>query len=1268
MEGVTSVEVVNSSSSVAKFDLSLNASVISQDQLVLEFEYAQDIFEEQMISRLAANMIHLARSSVDHPDEPIGHLKMLSVGEMQLLAEWNNTERDFGDGRAGEPVHYLLEYQASQTPNAPAIEFEGNVMTYRQLNECANQLAHLLQDKWHVGPDTLVPLFAERSLEMAVAIWGILKAGGGYVPIDHDSPPARVAVALQDIDPTLIVTTRYGLLSNLFSASPTIKNIIEDGVVKKKKPVKEEESSSALSTSTGDECTGLVVDLSKEMEREILSKFPNSNPPHICTGYNIAYAIFTSGSTGTPKAAINHTAALTNRLLCLHDIDDAGLVMLSDQDRVAQSSAFQWDGSALEVFCSAVGACVVFAPVGASKDVEALAHFLDTRKITVAFFVPVILTELVTVITRLQLKCGSLRRVVSAGEALSLQCMHSVFNSFAVYRTTTTSITTTTSVVPPSTTSKIVPPKLQLYNMYGPAEAGVDSTTYKCTFLTEWLMIDRHLPSVPIGKPIHNVQIYIVDKRLQQVPIGVVGELCVSGVSVGRGYLKRPELTRQKFVPDPFFSVVAGGISINKKTTRMMMYRTGDLGQHLPDGNILFTGRTDFQVKLHGVRLELGEIEAVLKEHHLVQHAVVIMREDRPGIKYLAGYVVLVATTTDRTQTYEKKALVESELRQHMGAKLPVYMVPVAIEFLETLPLLSSGKINRKALPVPSSIANPKEGCCPTTPEVSEMGEMNSDEENLLQKIWADILPAGSAIGLHTNFFHAGGDSVSALKLVARVNASNFCKVTLHDILEAQTISTLAKLLFQRTQHKTTVSPDGMDIRDETVVGNRVHSIVDWQSECTLPRQLLQQKIAQQQKTTPTIPSLYGSAVLLTGVTGFVGCHLLQSVLQMTAEKAVAEKLMQPQHIFCIVKHQALSSSSPATRLKTMLIKYRVDIPQLTLDERVHCISGDVAVPHLGVCDSDWSLLSSTVSCIVHNAAVTSAALSYDMLCGPNVNSTIQVIKLATCGVPKVVIYVSSLSALTDAELASPSSQVKECTLPADALFATLSPYGATKRVSELLLQEAAVSLGVKSFVLRLGLVSANSKTGAANPSDTINRFLLTMIQLRTVPNSIITTTSRSSPLSVPSPLPPVWTMVPVDWAADCMCNIALLALGSTGGCRSLTSTTTMCQVFHIIGAPVSLDTVVGAVEAFSGGTYRRVDYSEWCAQVSADPSCAMWPLRSLLYDGREFPFSREDTVVSTELTTKLLTETCFPLGANPPLSTQDTNTKSLRYLNNLNQ
>jgi amino acid adenylation domain-containing protein len=660
----------------ARFDLELQA-FDTDGGVTGWFEYDRDLFDEATIVRLAGHFRRLVEQVTACPGTPIGDLDLLDDAERhRVVTGWNATDTQWPDGL----VHECVEEQVRRAPGAEAVRYAGTSLSYAELNERANRLAHLLRGHG-VGRDVLVGVAMERSLDLVVALLAVLKAGGAYVPLDPGLPPARLLAIAEDARPPVVLT--HGALAGELPALDC--------------PVLRVEDLAAELAAQSPEDPGVAVD-----------------------GEDLAYVIFTSGSTGRPKGAMNVHAALRNRLLWMQDAYG-----LDATDRVLQKTPFSFDVSVWEFFWPLMtGATLVVARPGGHRDSGYLADTIAAERITTLHFVP---SMLQLFLSEPPEKSAGLRRVFCSGEELPRALQDRFLDLH----------------------------RAELHNLYGPTEAAIDVTSWHCR-------PGADARPVPIGHPIANTRMYVLDRHGRPVPAGVPGELCIGGRGLARGYLNRPDLTAERFTDDPF---VPGA----------RIYRTGDLARHRADGALEFLGRLDHQVKLRGQRLELGEIEAVLTWHDTVREAVVVAREHAPGDVRLAAYTTAAGLTPPAA----------GDLAAHLREHLPEYMVPSSFTVLDALPLTPSGKTDRKALPQPqitrhdlqTRFVAPKEGL-----------------EHTLAGMWRGLLGV-ERVGMRDNFFDLGGHSLLMAEFRTALAATHGHELTMVELFQHPTIGSLAAYL-----------------------------------------------------------------------------------------------------------------------------------------------------------------------------------------------------------------------------------------------------------------------------------------------------------------------------------------------------------------------------------------------------------------------------------------------------------------------------------------
>jgi amino acid adenylation domain-containing protein len=669
---------------ISKFDLTLSLQE-EGNQIVGEVEYATALYERSTIERYLGYFRTLLGAMAADDSQKVDRLPMLPAKErQQLLYEWNATEVEYPRDKC---VHELFEEQVEKTPEAVAVVFENEFLSYGGLNRRANQLAHYLRELG-VRPDDRVAICAERSLEMVVGLLAVLKAGGAYVPLDSAYPVERLGFMLEDSASSVLLVqgSPQGWLAEIAKTLP-------------------------------------VVDLSPAAR--VWSREAESNPEAGALGLtpqHLAYVIYTSGSTGVPKGVMVEHRAI-NRLVL-----NNRYAKFEAGDGVAFASNPAFDATTMEVWAPLLNGgrsvvieqAVLLDPVRFGQALK--RHAVNILWLTVGLFNQYA--------DALQEELSNLQYLIVGGDALNPRVISRVLCGNR--------------------------PR-HLINGYGPTE----TTTFASYFPIETV---RERGTVPIGRPIANARIYILDAHGEPVPVGVTGELYIGGDGVARGYLNRPELTAEKFLKDPFTDDANG-----------RMYRTGDLGRWLADGNIEFLGRNDFQVKIRGYRIELGEIEARLSEQEGVREAAVLVREDTPGDKRLVAYY-----TTSLNEGSEANAPGAEQLRAYLSASLPEYMVPAAYVRLESLPLTPNGKLDRKALPAPEGDAY----------GVRQYEAPQGANEELLAGIWAELLKLDQ-VGRHDNFFELGGHSLLAVTLSERMRRNGFA-VDVQAVFATTTLAELA--------------------------------------------------------------------------------------------------------------------------------------------------------------------------------------------------------------------------------------------------------------------------------------------------------------------------------------------------------------------------------------------------------------------------------------------------------------------------------------------
>lgn len=672
-------------STTVKFDLSLSLAE-TETGLQGVWEYNTDLFDASTITRMVEHFQILLAAIVANPQQPITELPLLTSHEQQLL--------NYPNSQLPTPhslIHWI-ETQVERTPNAIAVEFDNQQLTYKELNHQANQLAHYLQSLG-VKPEVLVGICVERSLEMVVGLLGILKAGGAYVPLDPTYPQERLAFMLADSQVSVLLTQQH-LLEQLPTHQASVVCLDTDWLT--------------------------------------ISQHSQENPVTQIQPENLAYVIYTSGSTGKPKGVtiqhnslVNYTEARINEYRLVSD------------DKCLQFASISFDGAVAEIYsCLSAGATLVLRTDEMLSSVTTFIQKCQDYQITVAELPAAYWQQITFELAQGNVMLpASIRVLVIAGDR-----------------------------IPPEQLDKwrqYVGEYPQLINEYGPTETTVSATS--CDLSALKLAKGRE---VPIGKPLPNIQTYLLDQNLQPVPIGIPGELYIGGVALARGYCYQPNVTAEKFIPHPF-----------SQQPGSRLYKTGDLAKYLPDGNLEFLGRIDNQVKLRGFRIELGEIEAILAKHPLVRQAIAIVREDQ-GEKRLIAYVV---THPEEVNT--------QNLRSFLKERLPAYMIPSAFIILDTLPITPNGKLDKKALPALHTDKN--------TPTEKQIPPRTSLECQLVE-LWEETLQI-SSIGVTDNFFDLGGHSLLAIRLITDIEKRLGYSISVATFFQTGTIENLA-LQIENTQ------------------------------------------------------------------------------------------------------------------------------------------------------------------------------------------------------------------------------------------------------------------------------------------------------------------------------------------------------------------------------------------------------------------------------------------------------------------------------------
>ncbi|MGB8452323.1 MAG: amino acid adenylation domain-containing protein, partial [Anaerocolumna sp.] len=806
-----------------------------------------------------------------------------------------------------------FEEQVRKWPEKAAVVFGESKLSYRELNKRANKLAKELRSKG-IGTDKIVAIMAERSLEMVVGMFGVLKAGGAYLPIDPNYPEDRIQYMLEDSKASVVLIQKH--LQEIVITDSEVIYLDELSIQYDELSSDYDELSSEYDElpSEYDELSSKYDKLPSEYdelpsEYDKLSLEYEENLENVSSAKDLAYIIYTSGSTGKPKGVMVEHHGIINLQNYFKRY-----WQVNENDRMLQFASSSFDASVWEIFTILLGGGTLYL---VSKDtINNLIEFeryVNEKGITITLLPPTYLAGIEPG------RLNTLKKLVTGGSAITKNLAEQWKNG------------------------------LEYMNAYGPTEYSIITTTWK------YREEEMCYGSVPIGRPVDNTRIYILDRNNNILPVGAAGELCVAGDGIARGYLNRQELTAEKFVADPF-----------KAGERM--YRTGDLARWLTDGNIEYLGRIDDQVKIRGFRIELGEIEAQLLMHPSIREAVVIAREDSQGDKYLAAYYT------------GEEGLEAAELREQMAEALPDYMVPSYFVQLGTMPVTSNGKVDKKALPEPERCGNAG---------IGYTGPRN-DMDAKIQKVWQEILGI-EQIGIDDNFFMLGGNSIKAIQAVSKL-ALEF-EIEINDIFRCPTIRTLSdNIKYSKDRLK-----NALDAFKE--VAATMESGVPAFTEDIQKRMFeYEAEIRKYEKINFSQKADYRN-ILLAGSTGYLGIHILYQLLHSTAYKLY-------------VPIRGKDDAEAQERLfKKLKYYFNLDAGQQNiLKDRVYVFCGDLAKDNMGLSQEVYEELADKIDVIINSAANVKHFGHYLDLYEANVGGNERLIEFARTGKKKAYNFISTTS------------------------------------------------------------------------------------------------------------------------------------------------------------------------------------------------------------------------------------------------------------------
>ncbi|MUG96490.1 amino acid adenylation domain-containing protein, partial [Scytonema sp. UIC 10036] len=735
---------------VLKLNNDITVSFLAKnDNICGSIDYNEAIFSSENIKLVTDYYTNIIDSILTNDDIKISDIVVLSDSDThKIIQEFNYKIKQYP---VDITINELFEKQVYKTPKNTAVVDGQTKLTYQELNEKANQLAVMLR-QLGLGKGEFVGIFKDRDINFLIAILAIYKAGGAYVPIDSTYPSNRIEYMLSNSEVQFLLTdtSLLTVLTELIDKCPQLKSVI-----------------------CLDEVITESIQLTHKQELTVYDQLgfvnlPQDNLEPINDASDPAYMLYTSGSTGLPKGAIVRHDGAVNHIYAQFDE-----LKLTEEFCFLQSAPSSTDISVWQFLAPLlIGGRTVIVDIETVAIPEQLFKVLKSEEITVVELVPALfggLLEHTSGIPSNERELPSLKWMMVVGEPVSVNWVNKWLQIY---------------------------PEIKIVNAYGPTEAADDITQF---------IVDKPLPenqrTIPIGKPLANLNLYILDEQMKLLPIGAPGEICVSGIGVGAGYWKNEEKTKLSFVENPFADA-SQKLPANRAD---LIYKTGDLGRWLPDGNIEFLGRIDHQVKIRGFRVELGEIEAFLIQHQAVKETVVVVREENPDDKRLVAYVVPKSEFCHDGSTSSE--LIQ-QLRDFLQEKLPGHMVPSAIVQLEALPLAPSGKINRAALPVPSYNQESKLGfVAPRTPT-----------EQIVADIWGQVLKQEN-IGIHDNFFDLGGHSLLATQAISRLREAFKIELPLRSLFESPTVAQLVENIEKMltVQQLQLVPTNGLDSDREEI-------------------------------------------------------------------------------------------------------------------------------------------------------------------------------------------------------------------------------------------------------------------------------------------------------------------------------------------------------------------------------------------------------------------------------------------------------------------
>lgn len=936
----------------SQFEIIMTA--VEQDEgLGFSWRYDTDLFSRGTIASFADALVQLITAIAATPSQPIESLPLIKPQNILPLSEPGGS---LEESRAVTNICATIDQFSDQNPSKVAVVNDDNVLTYEQLSNRSNQLAHQLAEQG-VNRGQVVAICLPRSVEMSVAILAVLRLGAAYLPIDTQFPTSRQQFMLEDSGAVALIANE----SQYHTAIPVV------------------------SVTCGDE-----LHVSERLVVEVAEN-------------DLAYLNYTSGTTGQPKGVMVSHGNLANYCSAAQQY-----YRIDQNDKVMQASAFSFDACVEEHFMALIhGATLVYRDDICLADWGQFTQFVNRFGITVAGLPTAVWNGLCDDIASLkQAEHGALRLLILGGEALKGERLERW--KYAIGE------------------------DIQLLNTYGPTETTIITTAYDTA---SW----QPGSPVPIGRLISGAKGYILDKCDNPVPQGAVGELCIGGLGVAKGYLNRPDES------------AFGKFDIESGVTERI-YRTGDMVRLGADGELTYIGRRDQQLKVRGYRIEPEEIETQLCLHPEVSQAVVIPYQPAADQTVLVAFVTL---TADQSQLVN-----ETLLREFLRDQLPDYMVPSQILAIDAIPLTVNGKLDRARLPTADLNRLPD----------NTFVDPETDTEKTLASIWLSLLKLDK-VSVLSNFFELGGHSLLGIKLIAALKTQFDITMTIRELFEAQTIRKLAGLIDKRE------TPSG---------SGALINLAEEVSAIELPASIPSREIVDSQYQH--LVSHFGSGdvdgILLTGATGYIGAFLLE---QLLAEHHDAT-------IYCLVR--AGQATEGLARIKANLEQY--GIWRAENEARIKAVPADLSLPDLGLASEVWDKLASDTQWIIHNGAQVNHVLPYQALKASNVDGTEALLRLSVDTGLKLFSFISAT-----AVFGAPSSSrtITEFTSIDSEQHPSDAGYAGSKWVAEKLVMRAREQ-GLPCHIFRLGRIGAHSKTAVCTPDDIPGRYLRTCLALGRYPDT----------------------------------------------------------------------------------------------------------------------------------------------------------------------